>query len=99
MSQIGGTEIANLMVGLEGIHELRVELTIGTGLPGVIGSLAITASAWADVVGTTGVEQVCLVPGTWPEREGRDLMSYAFSLLYDLDRLIGEHYRQKPLVK
>ena len=99
MMAIDGMDLSHLMAGLEGIHELRVELTVSVAMPAGNGALDITVSAWKPTVAAHQTEEVAKVAGTWPDQEGRTLTAYAFALCYELDRAIGKAYAQQELSK
>jgi len=97
LMSIEGGDIANLMKGLEGIHEVKVELTVSVAGSGLDGSLDIIALAWVPTPEAHGTKDIASVAGTWPEREQRTLTAYIFALLYELDRAIGRAYAQKDI--
>lgn len=97
MSVIDWTDVKGLMIGLEGIHELRVELIVSVATQSGNGGLGITAKAWRPTVQAHQTEVVAEVSGSWPGSEYLPFDGRVFSLLYELDRAIGKAYGQKEL--
>jgi hypothetical protein len=98
-SGITWTDVANLWSGLEGIHEVTVELVVTTGGKGHNGLLDYTVSAWVPTVEAHQTKTIGEVKGTWPDRDHPTFDSCIFNQLYDLDRVIGRNYEQKEITK
>jgi len=94
MNGIDWTDVILLMVGLEGIHECRVELTVTAGGQAHNGMLSTTALAWIPTVEPQHTKEIAKVVKEWPDRTHPTYDSFVFNLLYDLDRAIGQVYRQ-----
>jgi hypothetical protein len=96
-SGITWSDVANLMSGLEGIHECTVELTVLLdGSPGN-GLLAITASAWIPTVEKHHTRMLAELKRSWPNGTHPTFDNCVFNLLYDLDREIGRNYVQEKI--
>jgi len=96
-SGITWSDVTYLMLGLEGIHECRVELTVLTsGVPGTH-SLDYTISAWIPTVEPQQIKTIARVKGTWPDRDHPTMDSCIFNAAYQLDREIGRNYEQKEI--
>jgi hypothetical protein len=86
-------DVVTLMHGLEGIHEVRVELTVSTVGGQVSGTLAFTVLAWVPTVEAHHTQQVGVVTRQWPDRVHPSFVGAVFNALYDLDREIGKAYK------
>ena len=90
-------DVTTLMCGLQGIHEVNVELTITTVTQGHSGLLRISALAWTPTVEAHGTKEIAQVAGSWPDSVHPSFDSAVFALLYELDRAIGKSYEQTKI--
>lgn len=82
---------------LEGIHELVVELIVTTRSRQVGGVLDILLVAYVPTVEKEQKKEVARIGGSWPDGVRPTFASFVFNALYELDRVIGRAYDQKPL--
>jgi hypothetical protein len=97
MSGIDWIDVATLMNGLEGIHEVKIEWTVSTLTRGDGGLLDFTACAWVPTVEPQVTREIARISGTWPDKDRPTFDGYVFNKLYELDKLIGRVYAQKEL--
>lgn len=95
-SQIGidWIDVTTLMTGIQGIHELTVELTVTTGTRGHCGSLLFTVSAWVPTVEAHQTKVIAEVKGEWPDKKHPTFDGAVFNALYALDHAISRAYDQ-----
>lgn len=98
-SQIGidWIDVTTLMTGIQGIHELTVELTVTTGIQGHNGLLNFTVLAWVPTVEPQQTKTVAEVKGQWPDRKHPSFDSCVFAALYELDHAISKAYEQQKI--
>lgn len=85
------------MQGIEGIHELNVELTVTTAMSHAGNGLRITVSAWVPTVEAQGTKVIAEVIRLWPNKEGLPFVGTVFNALYGLDAAVGSAYDQGTL--
>jgi hypothetical protein len=96
-SGITWTDVATLMKGLEGIHELNVELTVTVATQGHNGSVDFTLLAWVPTVEAHQTKEIASVKGSWPDRDHPTFDSCIFNAAYELDRVVGRAYQQTQI--
>jgi len=96
-SGITWSDVTYLLLGLEGIHECRVELTVLTGGGPGLNSLDYTISAWVPTVEAHQTKTIAVVRGSWPDRTHPTFDNCIFNAAYQLDREIGRNYEQKEI--
>lgn len=97
MSVIDWIDVTTLMTGINGIHEVTVELTVTAGSQGHNGLLNYTVLAWVPTVEPQQTRVVAEVKGSWPNRNYPSFDSEVFNALYKLDYEISKAYDQRPL--
>jgi len=98
-SGITWTDVALLMIALEGIHECNVELTVTTGMDAHNGAVRISLKAWMPTVEAQQTKVIASLVETWPDRDHPTFDSFVFNALYALDRRIGRNYEQKEMTE
>ena len=96
MSNIDWTDVTTLMTGINGIHEVTVELTVIAGMQGHNGLLNFTLSAWVPTVEANHTKVVAEVKGSWPDKTYPSFDSCIFNALYRLDHEISKAYNANP---
>lgn len=99
MTGIDWIDVATLMNGLEGIHEVKIEWTVSTATRGNGGLLDFAVYAWVPTVEAHKAREIARISGTWPDKERPTFDGYVFNKLYELDKLIGQAYGQKELTE
>jgi hypothetical protein len=84
------------MTGIQGIHELSIELTVTVTSQGHNGLLAYTLIAWLPTVEPQQTKTIAELKGEWPNKLHPTFDSCIFNELYKLDHLISRAYQENP---